>query len=259
MRSLLLFPLIAALSLAPRAAAQFAMPKDLMLALQARGMGSYLGVHLVDVDADRAKVLELTDVRGVEVVAVQDESPAEEAGLKAGDVLLSYNGENIISAQQLGRLVAETPRNRKINIQYWREGKINTATVTTAAAPMSTWPGENFVQPDLRSFIAEFPIPLMGWRNSLLGVEFEGIDSQLAQYFGVKQGILVRSVDKGSAADKGGIRAGDVVTSINDHSVSTPRDVGAYMRNERRPLTSLTVELTRDKKPLTMKIVLEGQ
>lgn len=102
MRSLLLLPLIAALSLAPQAAAQFAVPKDLMLALQARGMGSYLGVHLVDVDMDRAKVLKLADVRGVEVVAVQDESPAEEAGLKAGDVLLSYNGENIISAQQLG-------------------------------------------------------------------------------------------------------------------------------------------------------------
>ncbi len=136
---------------------------------------------------------------------------------------------------------------------------MNTATVTTAAAPMSTWPGENFIQPDLRSFIAEFPIPLMGWRNSLLGLEFEDLDSQLAQYFGVKRGILVRSVDKGSAADKGGIHAGDVVTSINDHSISTPHDVGAYMRNERRPLASLTIELTRDKKPLTIKIVLEVQ
>jgi serine protease Do len=258
MRLLLLFPLIAAFCFVPQAAAQFSVPKDLMLALQARGMGSYLGVRLVDIDIDRAKVLKLADGRGVEVIAVQDESPAQGAGLKVGDVLLSYNGENIIGAQQLGRLVAETPRNRKVAVQYWRDGKMTTASVTTAAAPIVTWP-ENFVQPDVRLFIAEFPIPLMGWRNPLLGLECEGIDSQLAQYFGVKRGILIRSVDKGSAAEKGGVRAGDVVTSINEHSVPTPRDLGAYLRNERRPLASLSVELTRDKKPLTVKIVREEQ
>lgn len=257
MRSLLLVPLIAG-CFVQQAAAQFAVPKDLLTPMQARGMGSYLGVRLVDIDMDRAKVLKLREVRGAEVVAVQDESPAEEAGLKAGDVLLSYNGEVVVGAQQLGRLVAETPRNRKITVQYWRDGKMNTTTVTTAGAPIVNWP-ENFVQPDAHSFIPEFPIPLMAWKNPLLGIEFEGVDSQLAQYFGVKRGILIRSVDRGSAAEKGGIRAGDVVTSINDHSVSTPRDLGAYMRNERGRSASLTVELTRDKKSITMKIALEGQ
>ena len=89
--------------------------------------GSHLGVHLRDIDADRAKVINLGESRGVEVVGVEDGSPAEQAGIKTGDVLLAYNGENILGAQQLGRLVSETPRGRKIKIEYWREGKVSTS------------------------------------------------------------------------------------------------------------------------------------
>jgi serine protease Do len=259
MRSLLaILPLSSALCFVPRAAAQYTVPRELMIALQARGMGSYLGLRLVDIDMDRAKVLKLADVRGAEVVSVVDDSPAQEAGLKPGDVLLTYNGENIMGAQQLGRLVAETPRNRRIAVQYWRDGKTNTAMVTTAAAPLVTWP-ESMPQGDVHVFVSEFPIPLMSWRNPILGLECEGVDAQLAQYFGVKRGILVRAVDKGSAADKSGIRAGDIMTMINDRAVSSPRDLGAYMRSERNPLASLLVEVTRDKKPMTLKIVLETQ
>src|SRR5690348_2996460 len=93
--------------------------------------GSYLGIRLADIDADRAKALELDEPRGVEVTRVEQGSPADKAGVKAGDVLLSYNGEKILGAQQLGRLVRETPEGRKVRLQFWRDARTQTCTVIT--------------------------------------------------------------------------------------------------------------------------------
>src|SRR5579883_1998931 len=83
--------------------------------------GSHLGVRLTPITADRASALRLGEPRGVEVQFVQPESPAAKAGIRVGDVLLTYNNEEILSPQQVGRLVAETPPGRKIKIQCWRE------------------------------------------------------------------------------------------------------------------------------------------
>ena len=87
-------------------------PNQLRLAMQYRGTASHLGVRLIDVDSDRAKVLKLGEAHGAEVVSVEENGPAAQDGIRTGDVLLSYNGENIVGAQQLGRLVAETPQGR---------------------------------------------------------------------------------------------------------------------------------------------------
>jgi serine protease Do len=100
------------------------LEQNLRLATQVRS-GTYLGVQLADIDADRAKALHLDEERGVEIEKVEPGSPAESAGLRAGDVLLTYNGENILGARQLGRLVSETPKGRKVRIQFWREGRCN--------------------------------------------------------------------------------------------------------------------------------------
>jgi serine protease Do len=230
-----------------------------LLNAQFRPSGSYLGVRLSDIDAERAKVLKLGDARGVEVTRVEPDSPADEAGLKAGDVLLTYNGENILGAQQLGRLVAETPQGRKIKLQYWRDGKPETTTVTTAAPPSRNFgfptgdvnfPHINF--PDMHALI--FPVPLVVWKDPMLGIECEQINSQLGQYFGVKEGALVRSVEKGSAADKAGIKAGDVITSLGNQNVSNPRDLTSYSRNGRQETSNIPVDITRDHKTIKFTI-----
>jgi serine protease Do len=239
---------------------QSSAPSSLNLAFQPYSTGSHLGVRLTDIDADRAKALRLGETRGAEIVRVEEGSPAEEAGLKAGDVLLSYNGENIVGAQQLGRLVAETPQGRRVKLQYWRDGK-GESTMVTTGAPRATnlnFPGSpNFEMPDMRNFtMSDIPNPLLIWKNSLLGIECESVDSQLAQYFGVKHGVLVRSVENGSAAGKAGLRAGDVVTAIADHDVSTPHDLRSYARSERHPVNSVSVEFTRERKPMKAAIPL---
>ncbi len=233
-----------------------------LLNAQFRPTGSYLGVRLTDIDTERAKTLKLGDPRGVEVTRVEPESPAEQAGLKAGDVLLTYNGENILGAQQLGRLVAETPQGRRIKLQYWRDGKPETTIITTGAPPSRSFgfpsgdvnfPHINF--PDMHALI--FPVPLVVWKDPALGIECEQINSQLARYFGVKEGALVRDVEKGSAADKAGIKAGDVITSLGNQTVNNPRDLTSYSRNGNQLSSSMPVDIIRDHKTIKFTITVD--
>lgn len=232
-----------------------------LLDAQFRPTGSYLGVRLSDIDPERAKALKLGDPRGVEVTRVEPESPAEEAGLKAGDVLLTYNGENILGAQQLGRLVAETPQGRKIKLQYWRDGKPETTTITTGAPPSRGFgfpPGDmNFPHinfPDMHALV--FPVPLVVWKDPTLGIECEQMNSQLAQYFGVKEGALVRSVEKGPA-QKAGVKAGDVITSLGNQTVTNPRDLTSYSRTEHQPSSNIPVDIIRDHKSIRLTIMVD--
>jgi serine protease Do len=247
--------------LAPQLPAQLNPPSAFSFSSDLVTGGSRLGVGLRDIDADRANVIKLGEARGVEVLSVEDESPADQAGLKTGDVLLSYNGENIVGAQQLGRLVSETPRGRKVKIQYWRDGKVVTVTATTAAARAMNFPSISPPDfPDMSEFprVGSISIPTttMVWKTPLFGIECESLDSQLAEFFGVKRGVLIRSVNKDSPAGEAGLRAGDVVTQIGDRPVTGPRDIASYVRSERRSSKPFSLEVTRDHKPITLKVTL---
>jgi S1-C subfamily serine protease len=96
-------------------------------------------------------------------------------------------------------------------------------------------------------------MPFMVWRTPF-GLECESLDSQLAEYFGVKHGVLIRAVVKDSPAAKAGLRAGDVVTQIGDHSVYEPKDITSYIRAERRSFYPLSLQVIREHKPMTVKI-----
>ena len=80
----------------------------------------------------------------------------------------------------------------------------------------------------------DVPRAFMSWRTSVAGIEAESLDSQLAEYFGVKEGVLVRSVVRGSAAEKSGLRAGDVIVKIDYNRVTSPREIPATIRRRGR-------------------------
>ncbi len=235
--------------------------------------GSRLGVTVQDVTADRAAALKLGSVTGTEVVRVETGSPADQAGLKPGDVLLSYNGESVMGGQQLSRLVSETPSGRKVKLEYFRDGRVFTAAVTTAArATRATLAsgGQSNVDPagaslnDELFLVGSFPTPGFFWMNQQLGIECEGLDgnnSQLAEFFGVKHGVLVRAVARDSAAAKAGIRAGDVITRICGQPLTDPKEINYCLRHGQHPAKSLPIEVVRDHKESTLKIVIgsDGQ
>ena len=252
--SILLIALMGAMTAQPG----FGAEKNFLFMGDARMPGSYLGVGLTDIDADRAKTLKLDEAKGVEVTRVEEGSPAAKAGIKAGDVLLTYNGENILGAQQLGRLVSETPEGRKIRIQIWRDGRQQTLAVITEARrfPGFDLPrGVHFDMPEFRNIpIPDIPNPLLMWKISALGIECEPVDAQLAEYFGVKRGLLVRSVAKDSPAEKAGLMAGHVLITIGDRPVTSSHDVTGFLRMQRQPNTPISLVVVRNDKQLTMNV-----
>ena len=212
--------------------------------------GSYLGIGIQEITAERAKALKLREEAGVEVTRVAPDSPADKAGLREGDVVLQYNGMKVEGLEQLSRLVRETPVGREAKLDIFRNGAPLTLTASIGEHPMlpGMSDGFSFHMPDVLH-----PIP--GLRSPMLGVEAEPIDGQLAQYFGVNEGVLVRTVMKGSPAEKAGVKAGDVILRVNEGKVTTPAEISAHLRAAHgKPVP---VAVMRDHKEISMTVDTE--
>ena len=215
----------------------------------------YLGVRLGDIDSERARALKVPEEGGVEIKAVREGSPADKAGILPGDVLLTYNGEQLMGAQQLARLVQETPPGRHVKVQYWRAGKKeSTVVIVGAAGPPAPNVFPGLPTPNWESPGIDFPTPLLVWRNSAVGIEFERVDSQLATFFGVKTGVLVRSVQRGSPAEKAGLKAGDVIFSVAQHTLSSEHDFSSLLRQRG---AAVPMSVMRDHKRLDLMLNLQ--
>lgn len=226
--------------------------------------GSFLGVGVKEIDGERAKALKLREEHGVEITNVQKASPAEKAGLQTGDVVQKYQGQRVEGIEQFVRFVHETPAGRTVKMEVVRAGAPVTVTATLgkrekkiSMAPMSPMPP---MPPDVRVWMPDLPKPMMSWSSGYLGIEGESLGAtQLSGYFGVKEGVLVRSVMEDSSADKGGIQAGDVITKVNGTAVTTPREISAALRTARtEDKSTFPVTLVREKKEMTLSVTLES-
>jgi serine protease Do len=212
------------------------------------GPGSRIGVSVRELEADEAGKLKLPAEAGAVVQSVRPSSPAESAGLRENDVIVEFDGERVRSAQQLSRLVGETPPGRRVNMAFIRDGRRTQVQVT----PEASRAGLRF-DPD--EFRGRFDRVLPGGRGSL-GVGTQEMTPELAQHFGARNGILVTSVNRDSPADKGGIKVGDVITEFDGVSVDATRDlIRAVVRRQ----GEVTLKVVRDKKELTLKVMLEDR
>lgn len=231
--------------------------------------GSQLGVMVSDLDPSPGSGAR--EAAGVKIDEVSSDSAAEKAGLKAGDVVVEFDGERVRSARQFTRLVQETADGRTVKIAVLRDGKRQTVDATPEARPFS-WSmnidGDQIrreIERGMQSMPDRFDfrvdpnmIPNVRMSRGRLGVTVEALSPQLADYFGVKDGgALVSAVTKDSAADKAGFKAGDVITSVNGSHVrdadSLSREIGDA------PGTELSIGIVRDKKETTLKATIEGR
>ena len=232
--------------------------------------GSRIGVTVEDIEDADTKDAQKPKA-GVIVESVETGGPAEKAGIKAGDAITEFDGERVRGVRQFSRLVQETPSGRSVAVGLSRAGqRVNVNVTTTERA----WSEDGFatrffesVRPPTPPAAPVPPTPpravpmpyLDGFRvftGRRLGVTLESLDAQLAQYFGVKDGVLVKSVADESAAQKAGLKAGDVITSVNGRQIYEVSDVNRAI--ERMETTDdFTLEVTRDRKPLTLKGKLE--
>jgi serine protease Do len=218
------------------------------------GVGSYLGVGVADVNAERVKALKLKEERGVEITSVETDSPAARAGLKTHDVVLEYNGQPVEGTEQFMRMVRETPAERQVRLAISRDGATQTLTATIGQRKgYGTFAVPGAGMDVLKLRMPDIPRPNMSWQSGMLGVEAEPLADQLAEFFGVKEGVLVRSVVKDSAAAKAGLKAGDVITKVDDTKVTAPREITSAIRAKKTfPLT-----VVRNHKEMTVSVTLE--
>ncbi len=238
-------------------------PPDMLFFFSAGG--SYLGVGVKEVTTERARALKLKEEHGVEITTVEPESPADKAGLKPGDVVLEYNGQRVEGTQQFVRFVRETPPGRTVRLTVFRNGSTQTVTATVAErkgrsfnVPVPKIDEEIFMK--LKDFTPpDVPRVTMSWRAGVLGIEGEPLrGSQLGDFFGVKEGVLVRSVMKDTPAEKAGIRPGDVIVRVDDRKVDEPRDITAALRAARdASRKTFPVVVVREKREMTVQVTLD--
>jgi serine protease Do len=225
--------------------------------------GAYMGVDIADVTQDRLAALKLKDERGVEVTMVDQDAPAGKAGLKEHDVILTMNGTEVQSGAQLRRMIRETPAGRVVSLGVSRDGQPLTLKVQLADRRKSVAWGpkakdfkfEMPAMPNMPDF--DVPVSVVVVHSSLRsGLMVENITPQLGDFFGVKngKGVLVRSVEKGSRADKSGFRAGDVIVRVNDQTVRDTSDFSHAIRATTSG--SVTVGVIRDKREQTLTLPL---
>lgn len=231
-------------------------------AMTLKSGGSFLGVGVKEIDAERARALKLPDEFGVEITHIEEGSPAEKAGLQRGDVVQQYQGQRVEGTEQFIRFVRETPAGRSVRMEVIRNGVPVgiSATIGKRDKAMSPLP-PNFSMPEFKVMIPDVPKAMMSWRSGYLGIEGEALgSSQLASFFGVKEGVLVRAVTEGSPADKAGLQAGDVITKVGQTAVAAPRDITAAMKAAQSASgesATFPVTIVRDKRESTVPVTVE--
>ena len=233
------------------------------------GTSSYLGVDIADVTPDRLGALKLKDEQGVEVTMVDQDAPAGKAGIKEHDVILSMNGTTIESKSQLQRMIHETPTGRVVSLGLSRDGQPLTIKVQLADRRSEFHQMGKSKDGDFRFEIPpippmpnmpDFDVPNIGvvvvHSSVRSGLMVENLTPQLGEFFGARNGhgVLVRSVEKGSRAEKAGLRAGDVIVRIGDQPVHDTSDFTHALHL--RSAGSVNVGVIRDKKEQTITISL---
>ncbi|WP_158750769.1 PDZ domain-containing protein [Acidobacterium sp. S8] len=224
---------------------------------------SYLGINTHDIDNERAAALKLKDNHGAEIVTIDHDAPANKAGLKLHDVVLEMNGQRIDNADQLHRMLRETPPGHTANFVISRDGQLQNISVEMAdraKVEADAW-AKHFTVPDpsQEPVMDGLSAPSSRWfgngffgvftTNGLyVGADVDVLSTQLASYFGVSDGtgLLVRSVDDNSPASTAGLKAGDIITKVNNSNMASRADWVKILHSNRGKQVQLTV--MRDKK-----------
>ena len=203
--------------------------------------------------------------RGVLVRSVEANSPAERAGIRANDVIVQFNKQEVVGVLQLTRLVSETPVGRSVDVVVRRDKVEQTLKVTAEKSvfgPMHFQP-QNFVTLRNGNSVETFrnhifdqvePVTVFGATSvTQAGIRMDSLTPQLRDFFGVKggEGALVSSVDANSAGARAGLLAGDVVIAVDGRSISTPQDFNREMRSRAGPFT---VKVVRSKVEREVKL-----
>jgi C-terminal processing protease CtpA/Prc len=228
------------------------IPNPLLMHASSRG---YLGVDLSDVDQEKAQALKLKEVRGALITLIDHDAPAGKCGLKVNDVVLQLNGQNVEGAEQLRRILREGPAGRKISMEISRVMEHEVWTRISAD-------GDLFSQQPGMAILAEgadaplpggFHMPFFG--GSLkVGALVEPLTSQMAEYLGVPNGLMVKQVVRRSEASAAGIKAFDVILKVGPEPIHTVTDWERLLRTNQGKSVQITISRAKKTQVLTLMV-----
>ncbi len=237
---------------AAAAALAMAEPRPALAGWPDQHPSSYLGVHIDEVTQQSASALKLSDASGALITYVDQDGPACRAGLKNNDVIVGFNGSKVQSPEQLQDLIHATPAGKTVNLTVIRDGQKKDISVTLGAWPNAVAHARNLTPGSVMAFappsikMPDIDVPSFTTLSSRHGMVVESLCPQLADYFGVPrgQGVLVRSVEKGSPAEAAGLKAGDVIVKVNNETV---HDMADWRRAMHVRAGKVPVAVIRDK------------
>jgi serine protease Do len=205
----------------------FAIPINLakgisqQLMSNGRVVRGYLGIRPQELTPELAESWNLGDTKGVVVGDVSSDTPASRAGLRVKDVITNFDGKQVSDVEQFRLLVADTPVNKKVDVQVLRSGKPREIAVTLGERPSDE---------QLRQQQQTTPSP-----TEWLGMSVAPLDGDVAEQLGIKEqgGVVVVSVVPGSPADDSGLDRGDVIKEVNDRPIQDVSDFNAAIKAAR--------------------------
>lgn len=230
---------------------------------------SFLGIYAGEVNKGNMKQYGLSEVRGVVVSRVVEDSPAARAGIRKDDVILRFNGEEVTSIHKLNRLISEVAPDHTARLTISRGGQEQEISVTMARRenfPRSfqlTVPDQGLdrLGDDLGRLQNDMPnrenFSFVFGARRRLGVGVSPLTKQLGEYFGVPEGrgVLITSVTADGPASKAGLKAGDVITDVDGNRIERIADLTRELN--RKGEGEVTIRVIRDKSQRSFKITPE--
>ncbi|MEE4310456.1 MAG: PDZ domain-containing protein [candidate division KSB1 bacterium] len=210
-----------------------------------KGKG-YLGVVIGDISSTLKTQLKLE--YGVVVKEVSDDSPAEKAGIMEDDIITEVNGTAVRKPATLSRLIGKNAPGDKVNVTLYRNGSKKSMKIELGEKEYVSHHKHGDMMKD---FYMIHP-------RSQMGVKIMDFNDDLADYFSVKkdEGVLVLEVFEESAAEKAGIKAGDVIMKLNDEVVSTSKEIREIL-SEYDEGEQVSVEVMRKQSKKSIDVVLD--
>jgi serine protease Do len=198
-----------------------------------RILRGWIGVQIQEVTREIADTMSLPKPEGALVASVVAAGPAEGAGLRAGDVILKFDGRDVAEMRDLPRIVAETEIGKTTAVEVWRKGqkatlKVKVAQLKDEEEAAETKPEEPKAKPDAPTGVRQF---------DKLGLSRAPLSKGLRDEFEIDQavkGVVVTSVEDGHPAADKGIKAGDVIVEVNQEAVAAPGQVAGAIEKARQ-------------------------
>ncbi|MCB1537543.1 MAG: DegQ family serine endoprotease [Rhodospirillales bacterium] len=183
----------------------------------------WLGVRIQTVTDEIAQALGMDKTRGALVASITETGPAAKAGVKAGDIVLKFDGKDVPDMRALPKIVADTEIGRSVPMVAWRNGK--EMTVNVAVGELEAAEAKGLIE---KQSPAEPEAPETGQSIGELGVHLLPLSPSIRGQFGIAadtNGLVVMDIDNGSDAARKGLSEGDVIVEMNQTPVKTIDDV----------------------------------